>query len=116
MSERQKCDCCESELTFQWSDTHGVGVCISCGLPYRVYHYDENNNRVEKAPEMCLTSEGLQIAKRYWTEKQRRVFPAYFDMGIGRNGRSYSGASHSDCTAFSSWYEATYPQPEAQAS
>lgn len=115
MSDRQKCDCCESVLSFQWSDTHGVGVCITCGLPYTVLHY-EDNKRVEKPPEMSLTSEGLQIAKRYWGEKQRRVFPAYFDMGIGRNGRSYSGASESDCRAFSDWYQEHYPREEAQAS
>lgn len=115
MSERQKCDCCGSDLRFQWSDTHGVGVCTNCGLPYTIFHY-EDNKRVEKPPAVALTDEGVAVAKRYWNEKQRRVFPAYFDMGIGRNGVSYSGATPSDCRAFSDWYQQHYPRAEAQAS
>lgn len=113
MSE-QKCECCDSRLVFQWSDTHGVGVCTTCGLPYTLFHY-EDNKRVEKAPEMSLTAEGLAIAKRYWSEEKRRVFPAYFDMGIGRNGVSYSGATQSDCRAFNDWYQKHYPRTEESA-
>lgn len=115
MTERQKCDCCGSELCFQWSDTHGVGVCTTCGLPYTIFHY-ENDKRVDKPPATAMTDEGVEIAKRYWNEKQRRVFPAYFDMGIGRNGVSYSGATPGDCTAFRDWYQQHYPRTEAQAS
>jgi hypothetical protein len=112
MSERQKCDCCESDLSFQWSDTHGVGVCFNCGLPYTIYHY-ENDQRVDKPPVVALSDEGLQIAKRYWSEKKRRVFPAAYDMGfLGGRGTSYSGATRSDCAAFGEWYEANYPKQE----
>jgi hypothetical protein len=111
MSERQKCECCGSDLTFQWSDTHGVGVCCHCGLPYTLYHY-ENDRRVEKAPSIALSDEGLQIAKRYWAEHKRRVFPACYDMGIGRRGVSYSGATPGDCEAFGEWYEANYHKQE----
>jgi hypothetical protein len=109
MSEQQKCDCCESALFFQWCDTHGIGVCTTCGLPYTIYHYEgegEARTRVDKAPEMALTVEGLAIAKRYWTERKRRVFPAAYDMGIlSRRDRSYSGATHDDIREFEDWYE-----------
>lgn len=100
----QRCDCCGDALRLQWTDTHGVAVCIACGLPYRVYHY-ENDKRIDKAPEMCLTPEGLGIARRYWAERNRRVYPACFDMGILRGRASYSGATRDDCEEFNSWYE-----------
>jgi hypothetical protein len=120
MTDEQKtCDCCGERLYFQWSDTHGVGVCITCGLPYRIYHYEKveggPEQRVEKPPEVALKPSGVEIAKRYWNEKRRRVFPAYFDMGIlgSRGGRSYSGATAGDIEAFAEWYEANIPAAPA---
>lgn len=110
--ERPTCACCGNRLAVQWSDTHGVGVCTSCGLPYRLYHY-ENDKRVEKPAEPCLTARGVEIAKEYWTETHRRVFPACYDMGIGRDGRSYSGATSGDCDAFNTWYVAKGYDKEA---
>ena len=86
-----------------------MGVCCRCGLPYTVYHY-ENDKSVNKPPEVALTPEGVEIAKRYWAETQRRVYPACYDMGIlhGR-GSSYSGATEGDCAAFSAWYKENVP-------
>lgn len=104
-----KCQCCDESLRFQWSDTHGVGVCVTCGLPYRLYHYEgegEDRRRVDKAPEVAVTADGINIAKRYWGEEKRRVFPAAYDMGLGRTGRSYSGATEDDCDAFAAWWGA----------
>lgn len=106
--DRQKCECCGRELAFRWCDTHGVGVCVNCGLPYTIYHYenvDGVKRRVDKPPSVALSSAGVEIARRYWTEEHRRVFPATYDMGIGRSGLSYSGASEEDCVRFRDWYE-----------
>jgi len=65
MSEaRMKCDCCENDLAFRWTDTHGVGACIRCGLPYTILHYEgegSNRQRIEKPPEAALTSDGVSI-------------------------------------------------------
>lgn len=110
-AEPVSCACCGERLAFRWSDTHGIGVCSNCGLPYRLYHY-EDDKRVEKPSEVAVTSEGVEIAKRYWAETKRRVFPGCYDMGIGQNGYSYSGASPSDYEAFDKWYRREYPQPE----
>lgn len=33
-----KCAVCENALECRWSDTHGVAVCLRCGLPYRLLH------------------------------------------------------------------------------
>lgn len=110
MSE-QNCECCGDRLAFRWSDTHGVGVCYQCGLPYTVYHY-EGDTRVEKPPTVAVTPEGVEIAKRYWSEEHRRVFPAAYDMGIlGSRGWSYSGATEDDCRKFADWYAAHVPLP-----
>jgi len=118
MSDEVKCECCGERLVFQWSDTHGVGVCTRCGLPYTIYHYEgegADSRRVDKPPSPALTAEGITVAKRYWTEKQRRVYPACYDMGLGRNGYSYSGASAEDCNLFNTWYRTEYPPAEAEA-
>lgn len=97
------CETCESkELYWRWTDTHGVAVCGTCGTPYRLYHY-ENDKRVEKPPSPMLNERGMAIAKQYWQETKRRVFPASYDMGMERGGRTYSGATREDCAAFNQW-------------
>jgi hypothetical protein len=110
--ERQKCAVCESELSFRWTDTHGVGVCTTCGAPYTLYHYDEATNaRLDKPPELALKESGVEIARRYWNEKRRRVFPACCDMGIlGSRSCSYSGATSEDIRLFGEWYAAQSQQ------
>jgi|GEM_PF-5417924 len=113
-----KCECCENNLAFQWADTHGVGVCTTCGLPYTILHYEgEGSDRrpVEKAPEAALTREGVVIAKEYWSEKKARVFPGAYDMGIGHSGRTYSGATRDEITAFQDWYAARESAQSAAA-
>lgn len=112
------CVCCGERLGVQWSDTHGVGACITCGMPYRIYHYEGpegQQKRVDKPPEPSLNESGIDIAKRYWAEKHRRVFPACYDIGIGHNGYSYSGASPEDCKLFNEWYSREYPRPAENA-
>ncbi len=112
-SDRMKCECCEQNLSFRWSDTHGVGVCIACGMPYTIIHYDENKNRVDKSPEVALSAEGVDIAKRYWAETHRRVYPACYDMGFLGGRDSYSGATRGDVDAFNEWYGRNVPARES---
>jgi len=112
--ERQKCAVCVSGLSFRWTDTHGVGVCSTCGTPYTIYHYDEaTNKRLDKPPEPAIKESGLEIARRYWSEKRRRVFPACFDMGILHSRTcSYSGATSEDIRLFGDWYDAQSQQDQ----
>ncbi len=109
------CDVCFEEAHFRWTDTHGVAVCGICGTPYRLYHYNEQNEREEKPPSLQLNDEGLAIARQYWSEKRRRVFPGSFDMGTfrSRGCRTYSGATEDDIESFGTWYEAHCPTPQA---
>lgn len=108
LAQIEACLVCGNQLTFQWSDTHGIGCCTTCGMPYRFYHY-EDNKRVDKPPEPTLTEAGVEVAKRYWNERRRRVFPACHDMGVERGGRSYSGATSEDVREFGDWYKREYP-------
>ncbi len=102
--------------SFRWSDTHGIGVCHRCGLPYRIYHY-ENNERVEKPPSIAVKEAWLPLAREYWQETGRRVFPSAFDMGIfrGRGGRTYSGASEEEMREFDAWLSLRKEQRPAEA-
>lgn len=104
-----KCKICESELRFQWCDTHGVGVCISCGLPYRIYHYEGERGkeeRVDKPPETTVKPEWIEIAKKYYNETAGMVFPGDFDMGfLGGRSATYSGATQNDIDTWYSWLE-----------
>jgi hypothetical protein len=74
----------------------GVAACGSCGLPYRLYHYEgegDDQKRVEKPPSIAVKESWLPLARRYWIETHQRTFPAAFDFMSGRGGRTYSGAS-----------------------
>ena len=116
------CDVCETRLSFTWSDQHGVGVCVTCGLPYRIYHYEEHGGtsvRVDKPPTIAIRDAWMPIGKRYWLEMRRRVFPGAFDMGfLGGRSHTYSGATRDDVQAWDSWlktHEAELPKPEPSA-
>lgn len=103
-NEARTCAVCGEPFHFRWTDTHGVAVCGNCGLPYRLYHY-KNDVRVDKPPTIAVKEEWLPLARQYWQERRRRVFPMAYDVGIfrGRGGRSYSGATEDDCEAFEQW-------------
>lgn len=103
--ERPICAVCDEPLSAVWTDTHGVGACRTCGLPYRLYHY-ENDERVDKPPAIAVDEAWVPLAREYWTLCRRRVFPATFDMGFfGSRERTYSGASREDITEFDAWME-----------
>ena len=99
-----KCDCCTEPIAFRWTDTHGVAVCTNCGLPYRIYHY-EDDKRVEKPPEITLTPEAFELAKEYWEERHDRVFPAVHSFFSPSSGYSYCGATPAQQTRFYDWID-----------
>lgn len=101
------CAVCDDELHGLWTDTHGVAACAECGLPYTFYHY-ENDARVDKPPSIAVKESWLPLAREYWAETKRRVFPGAFDMGIfrSRGGRTYSGATKDEMSEFDKWLSA----------
>ena len=115
--QRQRCAICDAELSFRWTDTHGVGACSACAAPYTVYHY-ESNVRMNKPPELALSESGVALAKRYWSERKRKVFPGAYDFtGVSsrRGNATYSGATEGDMNAFNRWMRSQPEHIEAQA-
>jgi hypothetical protein len=105
MTETTLCAICEKPLSCVWSDTHGIGACFTCGLPYRLYHY-EGNKRVEKPPSVAIKEEWVPIGRKYWNETHRRTFPAAFDFMGGRGGCTYSGATGDEIDEWHAWLDA----------
>lgn len=62
--EPTNCAVCEKRLVFSWTDTHGIAQCCSCGVPYTLYHY-ENDKRVNKPSECLVLPEWIPLLRRY---------------------------------------------------
>ncbi len=83
----RNCVICGKPHSFAWTDTHGVAQCTTCGAPYQVLFY-ENDKRVEREPEMMLTAEGANEARRFHAETGARLsavgmhlsFPGGYDV------------------------------------
>lgn len=79
------CLVCNKPASWCWTDTHGVAQCYTCGTPYRIYHYDENNRRIEKMPECVVSPEWLPVVKAYREQFRRRIpgecsFPGGYEL------------------------------------
>lgn len=101
------CETCEIErMSFTWTDTHGIGQCFNCGTPYRVYHYGENGNPLQKEPESVVDEKYKAALREYWTVFHR-VIPS---------GHSFPGgqelASPEDARDFYTWLRCNGPAKE----
>src|SRR3990167_884987 len=67
------CPICDQEPLYAWTDTHGVGQC-RCGAPFRLYHYDDHNKRIEKQPQLLVSPEWIDRCREFW-KKTRRPMP-----------------------------------------
>jgi hypothetical protein len=109
-----KCTVCNKDPAyFQWTDTHGIGACRNCGMPYTLLHYEHGTNTpLDLPPSPALSEKGIMLARRYWHETGRRTFPGYYDMmGVSRRrgNRTYSGATEEEMQLFDAWYNALPP-------
>lgn len=93
------CEICENEVSYRWTDSHGIAACIYCGAPYKLYHY-ENDKRIEKPPELLLLDPAPH--RQYWNEQRRNVAPGAFNFP----GSSYEVADREDFEIFNDWWEA----------
>lgn len=96
------CSVCSQELRCRWTDTHGVGACWNCGAPYRIYHYDDDNNRLDEPPKVLLKGSWLPLLQRYWRETSRNVDPGYCNFP----GSSYEVATAEDERCLNGWLDA----------
>ncbi len=60
---------------------------------------------MEKPPTIAVKDAWLPLAREYWNETHRRVFPGAYDVGIfrSRGGRTYSGATEDEMREFDEW-------------
>ncbi len=91
------CQICESEnMSFVWTDTHGIAQCSRCGTPYRILHY-EDEKCVEKPPKITIKDQYIPAFRDYWNAFHRRI----------PSGHSFPGgqelASHGDAKQFYDW-------------
>jgi hypothetical protein len=97
-----KCEVCGSK-SVTWTDYHGEAVCMTCGTPYQILQYDENNKPIKDAvPRMNIKAEYVPLLRQYWNEAHRY-------MGLG----SYMGQCPcpDDRKAFHEWL-AQQPEPK----
>jgi hypothetical protein len=100
MSEKATCGICgDHPLGIRWTDTHGIGACLRCGAPCKVYHY-EGDKRVEKPVELLILPEFVALTKQYWTERHRNVAPGSFNFP----GSSYEVATEEDFKSANDWW------------
>lgn len=110
-----KCLICDDEqMTVTWTDTHGVAVCYRCGCPYKLYHYDENDKRIEKPRECLILEPWRPLIRKAWAELKINIAPGY---GCIPNS-PYNIAKPDDYETFNNWVEAhrdEYPQSDTSS-
>ncbi len=99
--EQITCEICGDSLSCRWTDTHGIGACLTCGAPYRLYHYAPDKKRVDKSPAIQIRPEWIPILKRYWEEVGHNCDPGGFNF----SGSSYEVASEEDFRLYIQWME-----------
>jgi hypothetical protein len=108
------CDLCGESLRCTWTDTHGVAVCTTCNLPYRLLHYEgdgPDRRRVDKPPELAIHHLYLPLLRLYWSERHKRVLPGLYDLTPGRGSQDL--CSRADYRDWAEWERAHEAEIEA---
>lgn len=69
VKESQSCVVCEKPLALQWTDFHGVGMCQTCHVLYKVYHYNDKENphkRTSSTPTPSIEENDIPMLKEIW--------------------------------------------------
>jgi hypothetical protein len=98
------CIICGHGPGFRWTDNHGIGACVRCGAPYRLYHYEKDeetgeSKRVEKDPECLIAKYYIPFAREYWEAHHRNCMPGAFNFP----GSSYEVATRKDFECYKKW-------------
>ena len=98
-----KCLICENDfIQGHWTDTHGVAICASCGVGYRILHRDDEGKLLDKEPELLVKKEWIPKLNQYKKDNPDRLIPAGFNFP----GSSYEMCSADDSDCFNQWLEA----------
>lgn len=106
------CEICGEALHCRWTDTHGIGACLTCGAPYTLFHYekvDGENRLLNKPPELAIKKEWLTLTRQCWKETKSNVAPGAFNFG----GSSYEVATPEEFDKNREWFkshEAEWPK------
>jgi hypothetical protein len=85
---------------WSWTDTHGIAQCMTCGTPYRLYHYEGNADdikRVEKPPTLCVDQKYIPVLQEYWKQIKRTI-PGHHSFPGGQEL-----ANDEDIEIFNKW-------------
>lgn len=63
-----KCVVCDEPLSLTWTDQHGIGCCLRCGMDYGVVGY---NDRTET--ECLCNPELLEPHRAFWEATGTRI-------------------------------------------
>lgn len=107
MGEAAKCHVCEADLSFAWTDHHGIAQCIACGSPYRILHY-EDDRRVDKPPSLILDASDIDRVCAFHRDTGGKV--SAVGMGLSFPG-GYDVARREDTEKWNDWIAA---HPEHQ--
>lgn len=103
------CDICGTSFWFMWTDTHGIGQCSTCGAPYTIYHY-EDNQRTDKPPALIINEFFIEPCREYW-QKHHKPMPS----GCSFPGSSQELASAIEAREWHEYMEANYGNQIKQA-
>ncbi len=80
-AQGKTCEVCGVEdITFQWSDFHGEGMCTKCGVPYQLRAGSEAQKKEGNYPYLRMKDEWVPIAQEYHKETGAWT---YFGMMLG---------------------------------
>jgi hypothetical protein len=100
---RPKCPICDDDLSFRWTDTHGIGACLTCNTPVRIYHYEgegDDRHHVEKPPGFIILEEWIPVLRKYWQETKSRA-----PNGCNFPGSSYEPCGYEEFERWNKWCE-----------
>jgi len=99
VKEQDVCKICGEHLRCRWSDLHGEGVCMVCGAPYQLLHYDKNDKFIKDAkPILNIKNKWIPIIKEYWEKTKKFCF----------GGQSFSEDTGKQ--EFNDWLEENHPE------
>lgn len=101
--KRPNCPICDTPLSFQWTDRHGIGACTTCNAPVQIYHYETEGSTsklVELPPTFIVREDWIPILKRYWGETKMRA-----PNGCNIPGSSYEPCGYEEFSRWNKWLE-----------